>query len=253
MHMAQPLIGITCSRMVGGAWGVYSQAHFMDYTFSDYSRAILACGGAPVLIPSAQNSQSLKALFAHLAGLILTGGPDVNPRNYNEPPSHQLGDIDAALDIMELEAARLAYAMDLPLLAICRGIQVLNVALGGSLYQDIATQIKTPINHAPNMDKGTHSHQVTISEDTRLEAIMQTSKIWVNSKHHQAVKDPAPSLRPVAHADDGIIEALENPAKRFVVGVQWHPEGMWDNDAYARRLFAALIDATDDESFEITS
>jgi putative glutamine amidotransferase len=253
MHSSRPLIGITCSRMIGGAWSVYSRSHFMDYTFSAYSRAVLACNGSPVLIPAAQNPDSLKTILGRLQGLILSGGPDVHPRYYHEPPSPQLGDIDETLDKMELEAARLANNIDLPILAICRGIQILNVALGGSLYQDILSQAKTNIHHAPNADKKTHTHEVIIEPDTRLSQILNRNKIWVNSKHHQAVKDLAPSLKLAARADDGIIEAVENYSKRFMLGVQWHPEGTWEDDACAKQLFDAFIQAAHETTPGYTS
>src|SRR5512133_3431343 len=148
-----PLIGITCSRSTGGAWGRYSLGHFMDYLLSDYSQAILQAGGAAICIPVAQDRGSLGTILDRLQGLILSGGPDVHPRCYGEEPLGGLGEVDAALDEMELAVAQLALDKDLPLLGICRGIQVLNVALGGTLYQDLPTQVPASICHTPRTDK----------------------------------------------------------------------------------------------------
>jgi putative glutamine amidotransferase len=239
----RPLIGITCSRLVGGSWGLHSRGHFMDYTFSEYSQAVLAVGGAPILIPVAQNTESIAKVLGALGGLILSGGPDVNPRFYGEQPLDGLGEVDEGLDLMELEVARAAFNRDIPTLAICRGIQVLNVSQKGTLYQDVGSQIADAINHGQKADKGVLTHMVRIAPDTRLAAILESEAIWVNSNHHQAVKAPGPGLMISARASDEVIEALEHPGKRFVVGVQWHPEGTWQHDPSSRKLFEALIQA----------
>jgi len=239
----RPLIGITCSRLVGGAWGLYSRGHFMDYTFAEYSQAVLAVGGAPVLIPVAQNPESIAVILRRLSGLILSGGPDLNPRFYGEQPLDGLGEVDEGLDLMELEVARAALNLDMPTLAICRGIQVLNVSQRGTLYQDVGSQVSGAINHGQKADKGVLTHVVRIAPDSRLSAILESQEIWVNSKHHQAVQAAGPGLVISARASDGVIEAVEHPGKRFVLGVQWHPEGTWQHDPYSRKLFEALMEA----------
>ena len=240
----KPLIGITCSRTVGGSWSVYSPGHFMDYAFDEYSRAILHCGGAPVLLPIAQDQGTIGTILKRLDGLLLSGGPDINPRQYNEQPLKGLGEIDADLDRMELAAAREAYRRDLPVLAVCRGIQTLNVSLGGNLYQDIALQVSGSINHAQKAAKSVSTHTITVASDTRLAEIFRKKHVWVNGRHHQAIKDPAPGLVVSATATDGVIEAIEDLSKRFVVGVQWHPEGTWQNDPHSKRLFKAFVTAS---------
>lgn len=239
----QPLIGITCSRLVGGAWGLYSRGHFMDYTFAEYSQAVLAVGGAPVLIPVAQNPESIIAILSRLSGLILSGGPDVNPRFYGEQPLDGLGEVDEGLDLMELEVARAAVNRDIPTLAICRGIQVLNVSQRGTLYQDVGSQVPNAINHGQKADKSVLTHMVRIAPDSRLSSLLESEEIWVNSKHHQAAKAVGSGLMISARATDGVIEAVEHPGKRFVLGIQWHPEGTWQQDPYSRKLFEALIRA----------
>jgi putative glutamine amidotransferase len=238
-----PLIAITCSRATGGAWGIYSLGHFMDYTFSDYSQAILHAGGGPVIIPAAQDRKSLEAILGSVQGLILSGGPDIHPRRYGEEPRAGLGEVDETLDQMELLAASLAIEKDLPILGICRGIQVLNVALSGTLLQDIASQTPESICHTPKTDKAVNTHIAFIDPGSRLHKLFGRRQIWVNSKHHQAIKDLAPALTVAARSRDGIVEAVEHPAKRFAIGVQWHPEGTWRDDPYSQKLFNAFVQA----------
>ncbi len=227
--------------MVGGAWGVYSPGHFMDYIYNEYSQAIQHGGGAPVLIPVAQTRETLRTILDRLDGLLLSGGPDINPRNYGEEPLAGLEEVDEGLDLMEIEIARLAFQRDLPILAICRGIQVLNVAQGGTLYQDIPAQVKGSINHLQKADKGVNTHSIKIEANTSLHRIFRRREIWVNGKHHQAIKELAHGLIISAQAKDEIIEAVEHPSKTFVLGVQWHPEGTWKNDPYSKKLFRAFI------------
>lgn len=236
-----PLIGITCSRLVGGSWSAYSPGHLMDYTFDEYSRAVLSSGGAPVLIPVAQDNGSINTVLERLDGLLLSGGPDIHPRRYKEQPLAGLGEIDDELDQMELSAARKAYRRNLPILAVCRGIQILNVCLGGSLYQDIDRQLAGGINHSQKAAKSVPTHTVSISDGTRLREVFGKKNIWVNGRHHQAVKDLAPGLVVSATAADGVVEAVEDPSKQFVVGVQWHPEGNWKDDLNSKRLFKAFV------------
>jgi putative glutamine amidotransferase len=237
------LIGITCSRITGGAWGVYSLGQFMDYAGSDYSQAVLHSGGAPVIIPAAQDPDSLSRILDSVQGLILSGGPDVHPKRFGEEPLAGLGEVDEALDSMELMAAGLALERDIPILAICRGIQVLNIALGGTLYQDIPSQVPDSLCHNPKTDKAVTTHTVRIKAGSRLRRIIGKPEIWVNSKHHQALKDPAPGLVVTARARDGVIEAVEHPDKRYVIGVQWHPEGTWRDDAFSKKLILSFVRA----------
>jgi len=240
----RPLIGITCSRRIVEGWAPDSPGDTIDYTFEEYSKAIRYCGGAPVLIPVAQNRKTLQAILDRIAGLLLSGGPDIHPKSYHEQPLPELGEVDEDLDRMELEIAKVAFQRNLPILAICRGVQVLNVSRGGTLYQDIPTQVQDSINHLQNVDKTIHTHTVRIEGKTFLHRILKTREIWVNGKHHQAIKNLAPDFVISARARDGIIEAIENPSKPFVLGVQWHPEGTWEKDLYSKKLFRAFVRAT---------
>lgn len=239
----KPLIAITCTRMIGSSWGQYSPGHHMDFVFEEYSRAVDKYGGAPVLVPIEQDQQCLETIVDRIDGLIMSGGPDINPTRYNENPRYDLGEIDDALDHMELLILKAAIDRDIPVLAICRGIQLLNVLFGGTLYQDIKNQVNNSINHVQRADKSVNTHYIRLKENSLLSRIISENKIWVNGRHHQAIKDPAAGLIPCAWAPDGIIEAAEYPLKSFVLGVQWHPEGTWENDPYTARLFKAFIDA----------
>ena len=239
----KPVIGITSSRLIGGAWGQYSTGHYMDYVFDEYSRSILACGGVPILIPVAQNKDSIRKIVKMLDGILLSGGPDINPRFYGEQPIDGLGEIDEALDLTELDIAKSCFSMNKPIFAICRGIQVLNVALGGSLYQDISKQIEGCINHLQPADKSVNTHWIKTERNSLLHSIMKKRKIWVNGRHHQAIKRVATDLLVCAKAPDGVIEAVEAKSDRFALGVQWHPEGTFTKDKYSKYLFHAFIKA----------
>ena len=241
--MSRPVIGITCSRSVGGRWSDYSLGHFMEFAYDAYSQAVLGCGGAPLLIPISQDRASLKAICRRLDGLILSGGPDINPRFYKDEPHHGLKDVDEAQDEMELEITREALVAGVPVFGICRGLQLLNVAMGGTLYQDIVREVPAACDHAPRADRSILTHKIRIESDSRLQTVLQRRSLWVNSQHHQAVRDPAPGLVVSATASDGIVEALEDPRQHFLLGVQWHPEGLWQKEISARKLFKSLIAA----------
>jgi putative glutamine amidotransferase len=170
----------------------------------------------------------------------------VDPAEYDEAPHARLGQVDRARDAVELTLARWALRDDLPLLGICRGIQLLNVAAGGSLYQDIPAQLPAASKHDYALADSPWerpTHAVRLAEGSRAASILGTTAAPTNSYHHQAVKGPGAGLSPVAWADDGVIEALEDPERRFVLAVQWHPEGMFHADPLARRLFAAFVES----------
>ena len=137
----------------------------------------------------------------------------------------------------------MAFQKDLPILGICRGIQILNVSQGGTLYQDIPGQGQESISHTQKADKSVLTHSIQIGVKTLLYKLFKRKEIWVNGKHHQAIKGLAPGLILSARAADGIIEAVEHPSRKFVIGVQWHPEGTWKNDIYSKKLIRAFVKA----------
>jgi putative glutamine amidotransferase len=241
-NLYRPLIGIpsACLEPTPSPGARYYQFN------GNYPAALAASGALPVVIPLDLPQDTLRALFARLDGLCLAGGADVDPAFYAEDPHPALGKVDAARDTTELTLVRWALAADLPVLGICRGIQLFNVAAGGSLYQDLSAQVSDADRHAFKLAESPWErpvHRVRVAGDSRLAEILGTDELLTNSFHHQAVKLPAEGFVPVAWADDGVVEGIENPSQRFALAVQWHPEGMYRSDPLARRLFDAFVAA----------
>lgn len=229
-----PLIGVTPNRDENtGRLTIHE----------DYLNALLRAGALPVLLPMETDHEKLKKLLSALDGLLLSGGEDVEPARYGEKREPFCGSAAWARDEMEFFLCREAVSRDLPLLAICRGIQVLNAALGGTLYQDVAIQFGNALSHPRSDAPRDPVHEMRILPATRLSEILGTPVIGVNSRHHQSVKSPAPGLTVSAQAPDGLTEAVEMPGKKFVIGVQWHPESMAAKHPEAQRIFNAFISA----------
>jgi putative glutamine amidotransferase len=209
-----------------------------------YVRALVAAGCAPVLIPLLDDDDRLRAIFERLDGIVLAGGVDVAPQEYGEEPIGDLNVVQASRDRTELTLARWAYADDLPTLGICRGQQVLNVALGGTLWQDLLHQGATSVDHSDDDGRARDAmiHRVRLDPDSRLAQLIDETEIRVNSLHHQAVKSIAPALRVTGKSDDDVIEALESRERRFMIAVQWHPEEI-DDLPWVRRLFEGFARA----------
>jgi putative glutamine amidotransferase len=222
------------------------------YQFNgNYPAALAASGALPVVIPLSLPEDALADLFARLDGLCLAGGVDVDPAHYGEARHPALGKVDAPRDATELTLARWALAADLPIFGICRGIQLLNVAADGSLYQDLAAQMPAAQRHDfDHVDSPWERpvHAVRVAADSRLAAVLGTGEVITNSFHHQAVKEVAVGFVPSAWTADGVVEGIEAPGRRFTLGVQWHPEGMFATDPLARGLFAAFVKACRDEN-----
>lgn len=211
----------------------------------DYRQAILHAGGeVRILEATAPAEQAL----AGLDGLLLTGGDDVAPARYGESPHPTVVPVDEARDAFEFGLVAAARRANLPILGICRGIQVLNVACGGTLVQDIPSQVAGALNHAldvPAHDSYALAHEVWIEKDSLLSRLMRERIVddvcEVNSRHHQAVKDAAAGFRVTATAPDGVIEAIEDPTRRFCLGVQWHPENFFRTGEF-RALFEGFLE-----------
>ena len=215
---------------------------------SRYFTAAAEAGGAPVMIPLfVEDHDILRAVYDRLDGVLLAGGVDVHPLAYGEPPHPRLGRTDQPRDIVELALAKWAIADRKPILGLCRGAQVLNVALGGTLWQDIEEQVPTAIKHDCFPTEGYArdylAHEVSIAPGSRLHDAFAAASVPVNSMHHQAVRTLAPSLHASAHAPDGMVEAVESGTDHFLVGVQWHPEIFEDRDERTRRLFRGFVAA----------
>lgn len=208
---------------------------------STYINAILLSGGTPILIPYSTDLIECKNIVERLDGLLLPGGIDISPRLYGEEPIPEAGMAIRNMDLYEIELIHEAKKQEKPILAICRGIQVLNVALGGTLYQDIHVQKAATICHSQNVNiRDEMTHGVSLISDRILYHLFQQKNIYVNSYHHQAVKDLAEGLYPAAYSSDHILEACESEDGR-IIGVQWHPEAMINADEYSKKLFVYFI------------
>ncbi|MDR2389536.1 MAG: gamma-glutamyl-gamma-aminobutyrate hydrolase family protein [Tannerellaceae bacterium] len=208
-----------------------------------YFNAVVRAGGAPVLIPAITDVAALRHIVSNLDGLVLTGGKDVNPLWYQEQPHPQLGEVDPLRDAYELTLIKLASDRNIPILGICRGEQLINVAFGGTLYQDIPSQHTrdTGVKHVQKMPGQYVSHTVSVKPESQLSAIIGPGIQGVNTFHHQAVKEVAPGFRAVAYSTDSIVEAIEAWPERPILGVQWHPEALVDGgDTTMLKLFAFL-------------
>lgn len=211
-----------------------------------YVRAVERVGGVPVPIPITDHESTLRALYRWIDGLLLAGGVDIDPAHYGEPRHRALGKVDAARDSVELTLTRWSLDDGRPILGICRGIQTLNVACGGSLWQDIGSQVPASLDHKHQPGHSYHhlAHPVSIEPSSRLGELVGVEEIEVNSLHHQAAKEFGRGLRPVAWAPDGVIEGLEGTGDAWIIGVQWHPEWLLD-DARMFRLVQAFVQACD--------
>lgn len=236
--MPEPLIGVSTSVTVGE----YPERAYVN---AAYLRAVEQAGGIPVLLPPQLSASARATLWKRLDGLVLTGGGDIDPARFGEASHPRTTLVSEDRDALELELVDRALRDDLPLFGICRGLQVINVALGGSLHQHIPDTIGERVQHTQAEKRHVATHPVKLlAEGTRLGRIVGASELTVNSFHHQALKRLGRGLREVAWAPDQVIEAVEHEdARRFVVAVQWHPEDLVEHDAAARALFSAVVEA----------
>jgi Predicted glutamine amidotransferases len=234
----KPVVGVTT--------GFAKRNEFSQgpYVHQDYVQSLFLTGAVPVLLPVA--SDSLIDRYLDLCdGIIFSGGGDIDPRFYGEAPSPYIEPFDAERDQFEMTLLKKAVSAGKPVFCVCRGLQVLNVAYGGTLIQDLATEWKQPILHDQKIPRSQTSHSVRLLEDSRLSQLFdRKTSIFVNSLHHQAIKTLAPSFRAVAYAPDGVIEAVESDASSRIFGIQWHPESLTaGGDPLMRRLFQTFVTA----------
>jgi putative glutamine amidotransferase len=235
----RPLIGVACTKM-------YFPNNNLDqffYVGSGYVDGIARTGGTPLILPLMSISDApFRDIVESLDGIILTGGDDPAPHLYGEEPLQGLGQIEYERDLAELEVIRLARELKKPILGICRGMQIMNVAFGGTLIQDIPSQVPGAFQHAQKGSRQYGAHKVQLQPGMIAEALGRT-EILVNTSHHQAVKDVAPGFKVTGTAADGVIEAIES-LDGLYVGVQWHPERMWAHDDNMLKLAAAFVNKT---------
>jgi putative glutamine amidotransferase len=232
----KPIIGIT------GAYVKHTDHMEGVYVHHDYHNSVASNGGIPVILPYI-NSELAMEMVQLCDGIIISGGEDVDPSLYGQDPHPQLGPTIPQRDVVEIALVHYALEHNIPLLGICRGLQIINVALGGTLIQDIPSQVKEPIKHTQIVDRSRDTHWVMVSKDSKLYEMMGTDRIRVNSLHHQALDILSNDLRIVAQSSDGIIEAVEYTRypTTFTVGVQWHPESMVKTNKQMNHLFAEFI------------
>jgi putative glutamine amidotransferase len=235
--MAQPVIGLTLDSEPPGG---YSKTHPWYALRENYCTAIVAAGGLPILLP--HEPEQAEAYLALLAGLVVTGGAfDVDPSLFGAASRHQSVTTKDRRTQFEMAVTKSALEADKPVLGICGGQQLLNVALGGTLIQHIPDEVENALAHEQPNPRTEPGHSVAIEPGTLLHRITQADTLQVNSAHHQAVKGVAPGVVVDARAPDGVIEGIEDPRRRFCIGVQWHPEyGISPGD---KRIFAAFIAA----------
>jgi putative glutamine amidotransferase len=243
----KPLIGLTPTRMPNPsgrpAYGINQP----------YMQSVQKAGGIPILVPLGLSAEDLLSLLSRLNGILFTGGYDVDPRLYGKQPHPKDEGIDAERDQLERQLILYMIKASKPFFGICRGCQVINVALGGSLYQHLADQLPGAVRH-DNHDRPRDylAHPVSIERDNRLAQLIPENQTWVNSLHHQGVDKLAPELKVCAHSPDGLVEAFELPGFPFGLAVQWHPEELQQHPAM-RGLFHSFVQACQQPQSESVS
>jgi putative glutamine amidotransferase len=233
--LGKPVIGITAA---------HCSEELKTFPRHYYVESIKKAGGIPFILPPVQGAEEGSNFLGLLDGLILTGGGDISPVYLKEDPRRGIGECIPERDLSEILLTKLALQQNLPLLGICRGIQVLAVAAGGRIYQDIPSQHPLAMQHRQTAPRQYAWHEVEISVESALYRLLRERKIGVNSLHHQAVSEIPPGFIHNALASDGIIEGIEKSEAKFCLGVQWHPESM-ETDVHSQALFAGFIEACD--------
>ncbi|TVP82552.1 MAG: gamma-glutamyl-gamma-aminobutyrate hydrolase family protein [Alkalicoccus sp.] len=229
--MQKPMIGVL---------PLYDENKESYWMLPGYMKGIEAAGGIPVMLPLTADTDILEKTAAAFDGFLFTGGHDISPEMYGEEKEAACGETCWDRDRMEAVLFEKVTGHNKPVFGICRALQLFNVLLGGTLYQDLSKDV---INHKQKPPYSRTVHEVTIEERTLPGSILQEKKIRVNSYHHQGIKELAAQLQPAAYADDGLIEAVVMPGQSFNLAVQWHPEFNYEEDSHSRALFQAFVDA----------
>lgn len=232
----KPVIGVT---------PLYDVEKSSIWMLPGYMDGILKAGGVPVILPLSADDAEIERLIRMIDGLLLTGGQDVDPSLYGEERDERCGEPYPPRDTLEKKLFQKAMSLDMPVFGICRGLQFINAAMGGTLYQDLPTQFSSPNaeNHKQEAPRDVLTHKVTLVQSSPLYALLEMEKLPVNSFHHQGIRMLAPGLLPSAIAEDGLVEAIYAPHKSFVQAVQWHPECCFETDEASRKLFRAFVTA----------
>lgn len=235
----KPVIGIT-TFLENKPKKVYSLVSY------NYVKSVHLAGGIPLLIPLIGTEEDVKYYLDSVDALLFSGGEDVTPLTYGEDPLKEVKHTSPERDELEILLYKEALKRHIPILGICRGLQIINVAAGGTLYQDINSQIKNSLGHCP-IENPVHNlyHSVAIDKNSKLSKIFETTELKVNSFHHQSVKDIGIDFKATAFSSDGIVEAIEYEGDSYVVAVQWHPEDLTIHHPHFVKLFKALVDEAD--------
>ncbi len=230
-----------CGKPIIGLIPLADEEKDSYWMLPGYMNGIVRAGGIPIMLPLTHDEDILRRLSAVCEGFLFTGGHDIDPSLYGEQRLPQCGAVCRERDKMEQRLLSMAVAMNKPILGICRGIQMLNVFLGGTLYQDLPSQISSEAEHHQKPPYNIPVHGIKILRESPLHELLGTNTLRVNSYHHQAVKDLSARLKPMAVSEDGITEAVYMPDRKFVWGVQWHPEFMDAEDEPSSAIFAELV------------
>ncbi len=210
-----------------------------------YLKSIREAGGWTLTLDLCDDEDYLMEMVSLSSGILLSGGHDVNPKLYGEPAFPTCGPDNSTRDRMEMTLLNMAHLHDIPTLGVCRGMQMMNVFYGGSLIQDIPTEVSTQVNHKMQPPYDRYAHEISIRQDTLLHKIIGADRMQVNSQHHQGVKRLASTLTAAAYSDDGLVEAAEHGGKTFMLGIQWHPEFLTGKDENQMKLFRAFVKAAE--------
>ncbi len=239
----KPIIGVTVDK------GSSDGYHYEKINECNL-KGLIVSGAIPIMLPITGDDDLIDDYLNIVDGLYFSGGCDINPLIFNEDPIREIGRIDYSRDEFEIRLFKKAAAKNMPILGICRGAQVINVASGGNLYQDIYVQRKGTNGHSPKFSSGGYAyHRVKITKNSMVYNILKTEETNVNSFHHQAVKDVAEGYKVTAVSEDGIIEAIESVDHSFIVGIQWHPEIMFERYPECLKIFEALINAASKKAY----
>jgi putative glutamine amidotransferase len=244
----RPVIGISTQTLhsIDGIPEGLPQSVVMNQRY--YVAAAIA-GAVPWLIPLLDDDpDTLREIYERLDGILIPGGVDMDPSTFGEEPHPRLGRVDPARDRVEMQLVRWAVEDEKPVLGLCRGLQVINVTLGGTLWQDLEAQLPDAIKHdyfpTFGFERDHLAHEVRVEKGTRLRRLLEMDRIQVNSMHHQGIRTLSPELVASAVAPDGLVEAAESPGGHFLVGVQWHPEVFELTDPHTRHVFREFIEAS---------
>ncbi len=236
---------MNCKKKIIGVIPLFDEEKDSIWMLPGYMEGIREAGGLPIILPLKAEESEIEQLCEMCDGFLFTGGHDVNPSLYGEEKHAHCGLPNPDRDALEKEVFRIAVEEDKPVFGICRGIQLINALCGGTLYQDLPSEYQgsVPIEHHMTPPYDVACHRVEILPDTPLHKLLGVTTLAVNSYHHQAVKDLAKSLKPMAVSEDGLIEAVYMPDKKFVQAVQWHPEFIYRVDETARKILKSFVDA----------